>query len=132
VPARAHNVELEGRRMGMRARLLSGAIMVFVAAGAPAARADELLPVRNAAWKFSRGVTNVVTGLPAEVVNHTLGGVTAPYAESVGAGVTGFFSGLFIGTGMGIARVGSGIVDVFTFPVPFNDNRPLLEPEFAL
>jgi len=29
-----------------------------------------------------------------------------------------------------VLRVGSGFVDVLTFPFPINDNKPLMEPEF--
>ena len=36
------------------------------------------------------------------------------------------------GIGRGVMRVGSGFVDVATFPVPFDHNRPLFKPEFAL
>jgi hypothetical protein len=36
-----------------------------------------------------------------------------------------------MGIGWGFARVGSGFVDVVTFPIPFNDNRPLVEPDYV-
>ena len=57
-------------------------------------------------------------------------GQATEYGEdSLGGFVASTIGGVIIGTFWGIARIGSGIVDVFTFPVPFNDNRPLVEPD---
>ena len=49
--------------------------------------------------------------------------------DSLGGFVASTLGGVIIGTFWGIARIGSGIVDVFTFPVPFNDNQPLVDPD---
>jgi len=79
--------------------------------------------------KFSRGVVNIAVGLPEEVITHTIGAATEYGTDSLGAQIGSVLSGAFIGTFWGVARIGSGIVDVFTFAVPFNDNRPLVEPD---
>jgi putative exosortase-associated protein (TIGR04073 family) len=88
--------------------------------------------VRDAVWKLGRGVTNVVTGLPAEVSTRTVSSVSGPDVDSIGSMLSNLASGLVLGSCWGLVRIGSGMVDVVTFPVPFDDNRPLLEPEFAL
>jgi putative exosortase-associated protein (TIGR04073 family) len=111
------------------------AVVVAVALGGvtPAHAQDPAYEaVRNAVWKLARGVTNVATGLPAEVSTHAVERVSGPGVDSIGSMLTNLASGIMIGGGWGLVRMGSGIVDVFTFPVPFDDNRPLLEPEFAL
>ena len=79
--------------------------------------------------KFARGMTNIALGFPEEVVTHTIGHATEYGTESLGAHIGSVFTGAFIGAFWGVARIGSGIVDVFTFPVPFNENRPLVEPD---
>ena len=79
--------------------------------------------------KFTRGVVNVAVGIPDEMITHTIGAATEYGDDSLGAYIGSVVGGLFIGTFWGVARVGSGIVDVFTFPVPFNDNQPLVQPE---
>ena len=79
--------------------------------------------------KFTRGVVNIAVGVPEEIITHTVGMATEYGTDSLGAHVGSVFVGAFIGAFWGVARVGSGIVDVFTFPVPFNDNRPLVEPD---
>ena len=79
--------------------------------------------------KVTRGAVNIVTGLPDEIAAHTVG-ATEEYGEDTAGGfVASALGGVIIGTFWGIARIGSGIVDVFTFPIPFNDNRPLVEPD---
>ncbi|MFN8543371.1 MAG: exosortase system-associated protein, TIGR04073 family [Candidatus Binatia bacterium] len=81
-----------------------------------------------AIWKFTRGVANVLFGLPGEIAAHTL---RAPSGSSDSAAGNAA-AGVVIGTGWGLARMGSGVVDIVTFPVPFEDNKPLVEPEFPL
>lgn len=78
--------------------------------------------------KFNRGVVNVAVGVPEEVITHTVGGLTE-YEDTLGGAVVGTVSGLFVGLCYGVARVGSGFVDIFTFPFDFNDNRPIVEPD---
>jgi putative exosortase-associated protein (TIGR04073 family) len=79
--------------------------------------------------KFSRGVVNIAVGVPDEVIAHTTGQVTEYGEDTLGSTVASTITGVVIGAFWGAARVGSGIVDVFTFPFPFNDNRPLVEPD---
>ena len=83
--------------------------------------------------KFTRGMTNMAFGLPEEIIEHTVGASSEYGTESGGAFVASSLGGVVLGTFWGIARVASGVVDFFTFPVPFNENRPLMvEPDHAL
>jgi putative exosortase-associated protein (TIGR04073 family) len=79
--------------------------------------------------KFSRGLVNIAVGVPDEVIAHTVGAATEYGEDTLGGFVGSTMSGAFIGLFWGVARIGSGIVDVFTFPVPFNDNQPLVQPD---
>src|SRR5690242_15827631 len=79
--------------------------------------------------KFSRGVVNIAVGVPDEVIAHTTGQVTEYGEDTLGGAVASTMTGAFIGLFWGVARMGSGIVDVFTFPIPFNDNQPLVQPD---
>jgi putative exosortase-associated protein (TIGR04073 family) len=79
--------------------------------------------------KFTRGVVNVAVGGPEEVITHTIGAVTEYGEDTLGGTVASAAGGAFIGLFWGVARIGSGIVDIFTFPFPFNDNEALVEPD---
>ena len=79
--------------------------------------------------KFNRGLVNFTTGLPQELAAHTIGAATAYGEESFGGFLASTIGGVMIGTFWGVARMGSGVVDLVTFPVPFNDNAPLVEPD---
>jgi len=115
-----------------RARFAVGIAALLLVAGAPLrATADTGAP--SALTKLTRGVTNLALGLPGEVLT----GVVREAHSDEGLSSTGsyaahFLAGLIMGLGWGAARVGSGVVDIVTFPVPFNDNRPLLEPDYVL
>ena len=87
--------------------------------------------VPRAFWKLGRGVANVAFGLPSEVARHTMS-TTSDDGSSAGETVSRLGTGVLVGVAWGMARMASGLVDVATFPVPFADNRPLVEPEFAL
>jgi putative exosortase-associated protein (TIGR04073 family) len=115
-----------------RTLLVTGLAVVLLAAGAPpAAASEETTPAPLA--KLTRGIANVVLGLPGEVLSHVVNGAHGEKSiETAGGYTAGFLSGLFMGIGWGAARVGSGLVDVVTFPVPFDDNRPLLEPDYVI
>ena len=82
--------------------------------------------------KFTRGVSNIALGLPDEIVAHTTGQVTEYGEDTLGGAVASTLGGVIIGTFWGVARIGSGLVDVFTFPIPFNDNEPLVQPDHHL
>ena len=79
--------------------------------------------------KFTRGVVNIAVGLPDEIITHTVGQATEYGEDTLGGHIASVLGGAFIGAFWGVARVGSGIVDVFTFPIPFNHNEPLVEPD---
>jgi putative exosortase-associated protein (TIGR04073 family) len=79
--------------------------------------------------KFTRGVVNIAVGGPEEIITHTIGAATEYGEDSLGGHIGSVLGGAMIGAFWGVARIGSGIVDVFTFPVPFNDNQPLIEPD---
>lgn len=79
--------------------------------------------------KFTRGVVNVAVGGPEEVITHTVGAVNEYGEDTLGGTIASAAGGAFIGLFWGVARIGSGLVDVFTFPIPFNDNEPLVEPD---
>lgn len=119
--------------MRMKSRIACVVVLGFVVGHAATAGATSGViprPVRDATWKLMRGLTNTVLGLPGEIAAHVLGGLAAPQSKTVGAGISGAASGLVIGSAVGVERVVSGIVDIGTFPIPIDDNRPLLEPEF--
>jgi putative exosortase-associated protein (TIGR04073 family) len=114
-----------------RAILAAGVATVLLAAGAPPTAADQGIPAPIT--KLSRGIVNVVLGLPGEIVYRVVDTAHSDENLKTGGGYTGgFLSGLLMGVGWGAVRVGSGVVDVVTFPVPFDDNRPLLEPDYVL
>ena len=96
---------------------------------APVARAYDDNEQPPGIEKFTRGTVNIATGLPDEIIAHTVGQATEYGEDSLGGFVASTLGGVIIGTFWGIARIGSGIVDVFTFPVPFNDNQPLVDPD---
>jgi putative exosortase-associated protein (TIGR04073 family) len=113
------------------------AVAAAVLVGAPAARAEDEVGdyISGAGWKLFRGLTNVASGLLAEMLSHAGHGVSGPHATTIGSTVTGFCSGLVTGMAYGVVRTGSGVADIATFPLPFipvEDNRPLVEPEFGL
>ena len=107
--------------------LVLGLAVVGMASQARAYEDNEMPP---GIAKFDRGVVNTVVGLPEEMITHTIGGLTEYGEDTLGGAVASTIGGLFIGTFWGVARVGSGIVDMFTFPIPFNDNQPLVEPDY--
>jgi putative exosortase-associated protein (TIGR04073 family) len=80
--------------------------------------------------KFSRGVVHIAAGVPDEVVALTVGRAGADGVDTMGGLSGSVVTGAFVGLFWGVARVGSGIVDVVTFPIPFNDNAPLVEPDY--
>src|ERR1041385_3587733 len=109
----------------MRKRVAVGLLGVGLVLGmAPVARAYDDNEQPPGIEKVTRGAVNIATGLPDEIIAHTAGQATEYGEDSLGGLLGSTIGGVIIGTFWGIARIGSGIVDVFTFPVPFNDNRP--------
>ncbi len=103
-------------------------VSVLALAAAPARAADY---ATDAVWKFSRGAVNTATGLPGEIVAHTVLESTDRGLAGVPAYVSSVVTGVVVGTGWGLLRMGSGLFDMVTFAAPIDENRPLVEPEFA-
>lgn len=95
-------------------------IIILGLAGSPQAFADD-------AWsKFGRGFSNLVFGVtelgkqPFEMAK------TEPWPVA-------FFGGLGKGAVMMLLRMGAGIYEVVTFPIPWpNGYDPIIEPEFPV
>lgn len=86
------------------------------AAVSPRAFADDL-------WdKGGRGVADIVTS-PYEVVRQG----KIDYDEKGGIGI---FTGGFRGIGSMVGRLGVGVYELVTFPLPGYD--PILDPEFTI
>lgn len=99
-----------------------------LASPALALESDEVPPGIE---KFHRGVLNVALGAPEEVLAHTLGAMQEYGTDTLTGFISSALSGVLVGSFWGVARVGSGIADIFTFPVPFDeDNSPLLTPDY--
>jgi putative exosortase-associated protein (TIGR04073 family) len=112
----------------MRTLAITLLTSVLAVGAVPAGAADY---ATGAVWKLSRGVVNTATGLPGEIVAHTVLESTDRGLAGVPAYVSSVVTGVVVGTGWGLLRIGSGIADVVTFAAPIDENRPLLEPEFA-
>ena len=104
------------------------AVVLMIGLSSPCAYASDALR------KFSRGVTNVVTGwleIPIQISQTT---------EQEGS-IAGSTVGLVKGIAHGIGRTLVGLVEVVTFPFPNHTGDenvgediygPLIEPEFVL
>jgi putative exosortase-associated protein (TIGR04073 family) len=115
----------------MRTLLIASVITCLTVGSAPAALAtDGAAP--EALAKLSRGVVNTTTGLVGEILAHFFATAGEGRRDTAAGAVADLVSALVAGAGRGVARTVSGVVDVTTFPVPFWDNRPLIEPEYAL
>lgn len=111
--------------------LLGWAIAAVLLAAAPSPAADPMTP--EPITKLTRGIMNVALGLPGEVAYHVVNTAHSEAGlQNGGTYTAGVLTGLIVGLGWGFARIGSGFVDVVTFPVPFDDNRPLLEPDYII
>jgi putative exosortase-associated protein (TIGR04073 family) len=86
---------------------------------------DRAYPVR-VLWKLGRGLHNLV-GAPSEIpVNAFKEAEGAKLAgDNVGGVLVGGFTGTFTGVGYMFARMGVGLFDVVTFPVP---TGPVMQP----
>ena len=113
--------------------LLSIVTLAAVLAAASPARAEEYSWIPGPLWKLTRGLVNAATGLPQEVFLHGVGAPTTDPNDTAGSYLTSAVAGTVTGLGYGVVRMCSGIADVVTFPIPFDDkNDPLMQPEFAL
>jgi len=101
--------------------------MPAVAGDAPAeAFEHRAYPVRILG-KLFRGVLNIVSA-PAELVTNPIkeAGRAQDRGGSYGQTVLGYGVGTVTGVVYTVARVGVGVVDILTFPIP---TRPLMQPE---
>ncbi len=79
-----------------------------------------------ASEKLLRGLVNTFTGW-GELIRQ-------PIVQTMDQGWVGVPVGLINGIVMTVVRTGSGIVEVFTFPVPFDDEigyESLLNPDYV-
>ena len=86
---------------------------------------DRAYPV-EVLWKLGRGLHNIVRS-PAEVPSNMLKEARSAQMEGVNAGgqAVGYFVGTFTGLGYMVARIGTGVFDVVTFPIP---SGPIMKP----
>jgi putative exosortase-associated protein (TIGR04073 family) len=113
-----------------RAVLAAGFAAVLLGGATPAIADDTTAP---AITKLTRGVVNVALGLPGEIVLRVVSSAHSEAGLQSGSSyIAGLLSGLVMGVAWGAVRVESGMIDVVTFPIPFNDNRPLFEPDYPL
>ena len=77
--------------------------------------------------KLTRGIANVLGGDLLEVPKN----IDAEWKNTHNA-AAGIFTGFFKGVAMAVARLGSGLWDVLTFPaaVP-KDYEPFLKPDYV-
>lgn len=94
---------------------------------------DRSLP----AWKFGRGVTNILTA-PYELIANTTNEAIAGSYEgaydgglqgSLAGGFNGFIAGTFSGTWKGLRRLTTGALEMITFWKP--EYGPTIEPEWG-
>lgn len=109
----------------MRYLALVFVLSIALPTGASAEGNDRAYPV-EILWKLGRGVHNVLRS-PSEVPTNML--KEARGAEMAGGNsgsqMVGYFVGTFTGIGYMAARIGTGVFDVVTFPVP---SGPIMEP----
>jgi putative exosortase-associated protein (TIGR04073 family) len=119
----------------MRALLLGAALACGVTTNALAlGPADDRVPTELT--KFARGWANVLVGMPSEVVGRAVLGAHSEEGLQTPASFVGeFLMGAVYGLGWGAVRMGTGVVDIFTFPVVLTpENRPIvpLDPDWPL
>ena len=115
----------------MRTLLVASVFALVTVLAAPGARAQDD-PVTMGLAKFTRGLVNTATGLPTEILAGCFSAASQSRIDSASGYVADLTAAILMGIGRGVVRTGSGIVDLVTFPVPFDDNRPLFEPDYAL
>jgi putative exosortase-associated protein (TIGR04073 family) len=82
------------------------------------AAAERAYPVKII-WKFGRGLENIIKS-PVEIpVNMYKEAHRAEIGgENAGGQMIGFLTGTITGIGYTLARIGVGVFDIVTFPVP--------------
>lgn len=110
-----------GRQAGRGRWLALGVLVTGLLIAPPSARAWQ-----GPAHKLVRGVVNVATAWLALPLNIYEGVAATNILE-------GSFRGFCNGFARGFLRVGAGLYDVATFPIPIPPGyRPVLYPEFLL
>ena len=108
----------------MKKIVLFLAILLAFSSAHAQASADYKLDANKALTKFSRGVTNVATS-PGEFLTQ----MPAAMEQSPDY-LTGTMMWIFRGIGYTIARAGTGLYDIATFPIPFPKKyKPVMKPE---
>ncbi len=104
---------------------VSAGFAVFLTVMSASTGHAEILKAYNAGDKLGRGVLNVVSS-PIEVAR------TINVQSRVKGPGYGWTGGLAEGLGRMLGRIGTGLIDVVTFPFNFPDEHkaPLLEPEY--
>ena len=110
----------------MRFAILAFCLVAFFGSVPSVATAEERAYPVKIIWKFGRGLENILKS-PVEIpVNMYKEAHRAEVrGENAGGQAIGYFTGTITGIGYTLARIGVGIFDVVTFPVP---TRPVMLP----
>ena len=108
-------------------KLILAAVLLLASRAHALGPTDDRVPPELTT--LQRGVAHTVVGLPAEIVGRA---ILAAHSEEGLQGATSFVGHLVMGgvfgLGWGVVRVGAGLVDIFTFPVPLtDDNGPIVD-----
>jgi putative exosortase-associated protein (TIGR04073 family) len=106
----------------MRLSMLAIALLLL---GPATAHAERAYPVQ-VAWKFARGIANLALA-PVEVPVNAYKEGNRAYLDggNLAEQSMGLFTGTISGLGYTGARIGVGLFDLVTFPVP---SRPVMRP----
>lgn len=109
----------------MRSAILAIGVVALFALSPTQAGAERAYPVKII-WKFGRGVENILKS-PVEIpVNMYKEAHWAELqGENAGGQMIGYFTGTITGIGYMFARIGVGVFDIVTFPVP---TGPVMTP----
>ncbi|MEE8509089.1 MAG: exosortase system-associated protein, TIGR04073 family [Myxococcota bacterium] len=108
----------------MRYAIVALALALMVPAEAEA-RSGRSYPVKII-WKLGRGLANIVRSpveIPVNSYKEARGANLA--GDNTGGQILGYFAGTITGVGFMIARIGSGVFDIATFPIP---TKSLMQP----
>ena len=108
----------------MRFAILALLLAALVPATATAS-SDRAYPVK-VVWKFARGVSNILRSpgeIPVNSYKEARGSQLA--GENQGGQMLGYFTGTITGIGYMLARIGVGVFDIATFPIP---TKSLMQP----
>lgn len=89
---------------------------------------DTIIETTPEVGKLERGATNFALGIPDEVIAHTVSGATTG-TDSLPGWIGSTVSGVVVGTFWGLGRMGSGFIDMVTFPFVINNDEPVMPPD---